>query len=80
MQRKRDLGFQPQALDPARLHLVASNLLIPIVMTGNASNDNVVVLSERKPTEQPVTRLVSRPAVRVIDGRLVAVLELVRAA
>lgn len=48
------------------------------------SNDNkVVVLAERKPREvvlMPVTRLVSRPSVRIVDGRLAAVLELARTA
>lgn len=53
-------------------------------MRDEAQNDNVVVLGERRPIElpleRPVTRLVSRPSVRVINGRLVAVLELIRSA
>ena len=50
----------------------------------NQSKDNkVVVLADRnhpQPALLPVTRLVSRPSVRIIDGRLAAVLELTRSA
>lgn len=48
------------------------------------SNDNkVVVLADRKPREAvllPVTHLVSRPSVRIVDGRLAAVMEIARTA
>jgi hypothetical protein len=50
----------------------------------NESNDNkVVVLADRTSREttlMPVTRLVSRPSVRIVDGRLAAVMEMVRSA
>ena len=50
----------------------------------NESNDNkVVVLGDRisrETTLMPVTRLVSRPSVRIVDGRLAAVMEVVRSA
>jgi hypothetical protein len=50
----------------------------------NESNDNkVVVLADRiarEPSLMPVTRLVSRPSVRIVDGRLAAVMEMERSA
>jgi hypothetical protein len=50
----------------------------------NESNDNKVVVradrTSRETTLMPVTRLVSRLSVRIIDGRLAAVMEMVRSA
>lgn len=51
---------------------------------GTDSKDNkVVVLADRNHPQTallPVTRLISRPSVRIVDGRLAAVLELSRSA
>ncbi len=52
-------------------------------MTTEANDNKVVVLADRtarEPSLMPVTRLVSRPSVRIVDGRLAAVMELLRAA
>jgi hypothetical protein len=52
-------------------------------MSNEPKDTKVVVLAERnhpQVTLLPVTRLVSRPSVRIIDGRLAAVLELARSA
>jgi hypothetical protein len=52
-------------------------------MSNEPKDNKVVVLAERShppTTLLPVTRLVSRPSVRIIDGRLAAVLELTRSA
>ena len=61
---------------------VASSLLSE--MTGDAMSnepqDNKVVVLADRAHLLPVTRLVSRPSVRIIDGRLAAVLELTRSA
>ena len=48
-------------------------------MSNEPKDNKVVVLADRNhphTTLLPVTRLVSRPSVRIIDGRLSAVLEL----
>ena len=52
-------------------------------MSKDQKDNKVVVLTERNPAQTallPVTRLVSRPSVRIVDGRLAAVLELSRSA
>ena len=52
-------------------------------MSKDQKDNKVVVLAERnqpQTTLLPVTRLVSRPSVRIVDGRLAAVLELTRSA
>ena len=52
-------------------------------MSNEPKDNKVVVLADRAqaPTSLlPVTRLVSRPSVRIVDGRLAAVLELARSA
>ncbi|MEW6430136.1 MAG: hypothetical protein AB1730_01400 [Myxococcota bacterium] len=43
-------------------------------------SDRPVSVTPSAASVMPVTRLISRPSLQVIDGRLVAVLELVRAA
>lgn len=52
-------------------------------MSNEGPDNKVVVLGERNVAPQPllpVTRLVSRPSVRIVDGRLATVLELARSA
>jgi len=52
-------------------------------MSVEPKDNKVVVLADRAPREttlMPVTRLVSRPSVCIVDGRLAAVMELRRAA
>lgn len=52
-------------------------------MSNEPKDKKVVVLADRNPLQAsllPVTRLVSRPSVRIVDGRLAAVLELARSA
>lgn len=52
-------------------------------MSNQLKDTKVVVLADRTHAQAallPVTRLVSRPSVRIIDGRLAAVLELSRSA
>lgn len=52
-------------------------------MSKEPKDTKVVVLGERSAPQStllPVTRLVSRPSVRIVDGRLSAVLELARSA
>ena len=52
-------------------------------MSKDQKDNKVVVLADRnapQATLLPVTRLVSRPSVRIVDGRLAAVLELSRSA
>lgn len=52
-------------------------------MSNESPDNKVVVLGDRSVAPQPVlpvTRLVSRPSVRIVDGRLAAVLELARTA
>lgn len=52
-------------------------------MSNEPKDNKVVVLADRnhaQPSLLPVTRLVSRPSVRIVDGRLAAVLELARSA
>jgi len=52
-------------------------------MSTDPKDNKVVVLGDRthpQTTLLPVTRLVSRPSVRIVDGRLAAVLELARSA
>lgn len=48
-------------------------------MTAEMNDTKVVKLTERggkEPALMPVTRLISRPSVRIVDGRLAAVMEL----
>ncbi|MFZ5438625.1 MAG: hypothetical protein ACOZQL_01385 [Myxococcota bacterium] len=48
-------------------------------MSADTKDTKVVVLKDRaanEPVLLPVTRLVSRPSVRIVDGRLAAVMEL----
>ncbi len=52
-------------------------------MTNQPKDNKVVVLADRTNPQTallPVTRLISRPSVRIVDGRLAAVLELSRSA
>ena len=52
-------------------------------MSNEPKDNKVVVLADRNHPQTallPVTRLVSRPSVRIVDGRLAAVLELTRSA
>ena len=52
-------------------------------MSNEPKDNKVVVLADRAQGQcslLPVTRLVSRPSVRIVDGRLAAVLELTRSA
>ena len=52
-------------------------------MSNEPKDNKVVVLADRNhphATLLPVTRLISRPSVRIIDGRLAAVLEFSRSA
>jgi hypothetical protein len=52
-------------------------------MSNEPKDNKVVVLADRTHPQTsllPVTRLVSRPSVRIVDGRLAAVLELTRSA
>ena len=52
-------------------------------MSDERKDKKVVVLADRSGPQTallPVTRLVSRPSVRIVNGRLVAVLELTRTA
>lgn len=52
-------------------------------MSNEPKDNKVVVLADRAQGQTsllPVTRLVSRPSVRIVDGRLAAVLELTRSA
>lgn len=52
-------------------------------MSQDGHDTKITVLGERNAQQtvlQPVTRLVSRPSVRIVDGRLSAVLELTRSA
>lgn len=52
-------------------------------MSNEVTECKVLVLGERNAAPQqllPVTRLVSRPSLRIVDGRLVPVLELARPA
>jgi hypothetical protein len=52
-------------------------------MSNEPKDNKVVVLADRTSPHTsllPVTRLVSRPSVRIVDGRLAAVLELSRSA
>ena len=52
-------------------------------MSHEPKDNKVVVLADRNhphATPLPVTRLVSRPSVRIVDGRLATVLELSRSA
>jgi hypothetical protein len=52
-------------------------------MSNQPKDNKVVVLADRtlpQVSVLPVTRLVSRPSVRIVDGRLAAVLELSRSA
>lgn len=66
------------ALAPALLRETAGD-----AMSHESKDNKVVVLADRtspQTTLLPVTRLVSRPSVRIVDGRLAAVLELARSA
>jgi hypothetical protein len=52
-------------------------------MSTEPNDTKVVVLADRQvrePSLMPVTRLVSRPSVRIVDGRLAAVMEMARTA
>ncbi|MDP2273672.1 MAG: hypothetical protein Q8N23_23155 [Archangium sp.] len=52
-------------------------------MINPPKDSKVVVLADRSHPQTallPVTRLVSRPSVRIVDGRLATVLELSRSA
>jgi len=52
-------------------------------MSTNENDNKVVVLGQqaaRPASVMPVTRLVSRPSIRIVDGVLVAVKEMVRSA
>jgi hypothetical protein len=52
-------------------------------MSQDSKDPKIVVLGDRNGTQTsllPVTRLISRPSVRIVDGRLSAVLELHRTA
>ncbi len=52
-------------------------------MSNQPKDTKVMVLADRmhpQPALLPVTRLVSRPFVRIVDGRLATVFELARSA